>query len=130
MELKQNISTFAQYIAWHKLITNKKHHMNYLKRTWSFIQRHKYAITILVFGLIIGVLDDENSLITRMKHRQEISELKTEINHYRMQYEKDSKTLKEFTTSPEVLEKIAREKYLMKKENEDIYVFEEDLNKK
>ena len=104
--------------------------MNHLKKAWNFIQRHKYAITILIFGLIIGVLDDENSLITRIKHRNEIRELKTEINHYRTQYEKDSKTLKEFTSSPEVLEKVAREKYLMKKENEDIYVFEEDLNKK
>ena len=31
--------------------------------------------------------------------------------------------------APEELEKVAREKYLMKKENEDIYIFEEDLKK-
>lgn len=28
-----------------------------------------------------------------------------------------------------MLEKVAREKYLMKKPNEDIYIFEEDLDK-
>lgn len=47
---------------------------------------------------------------------------------YRDQYEKDSRTLKELTTHPEELEKVAREKYLMKKANEDIFVFEEDLD--
>ena len=104
--------------------------MKYLKLILNFIPQHKYLITLLIFGLIIGVLDDENSLITRAKHAREISELKAEIKQYRQQYEKDSKTLKEFTTLPDALEKVAREKYLMKKENEDIYVFEEDLNKK
>lgn len=43
-------------------------------------------------------------------------------------YEEDSKTLKEITTNREELEKVAREKYFMKKENEDIFIFEEDLN--
>ena len=103
--------------------------MSKLKAVWSYIRRHKYLITILVFLLIIGVLDDENSLIQR-QHISEIHELKQEIKHYRDQYEKDSKALKELTSNPEILEKIAREKYLMKKPNEDIYVFEEDLEKK
>ena len=33
--------------------------------------------------------------------------------------------MRELTTNPEALEKIAREKYLMKKPDEDIFVFEE-----
>ena len=97
---------------------------------WSYIRRHKYLITILVFLLIIGVLDDENSLIQRVKHKREIFELKREIKHYRDQYEESSRELKELTSNPEMLEEVAREKYLMKKPNEDIYIFEEDLNKK
>ena len=43
--------------------------------------------------------------------------------------EKSSEELKELTSNPEMLEKVAREKYLMKKPNEDIYIFEEDLDK-
>ena len=35
--------------------------------------------------------------------------------------------LKEITSNPKELEKVARERYLMKKSNQDIYVFEEDL---
>ena len=35
--------------------------------------------------------------------------------------------LKEISSNPEELEKVAREKYLMKKPDEDVYVFEEEL---
>lgn len=104
--------------------------MSKLILVWNFIRRHKYAITFVVFALIIGVLDEENSLLQRYSHWKEISQLKTEISHYRDQYEQDSKRLKELSTDPEALEKVAREKYLMKKPDEDIYVFEEDLNKR
>jgi len=74
--------------------------------------------------VIVGFLD-ENSLMQRVKHRSEISALNGEIEKYRKQYEEDTEKLKELTTNPEALEKIAREKYLMKKPDEDIFVFEE-----
>ena len=89
--------------------------MSKLKKTWEYIRQHKYLITILVFLLIFGVLDEENSLIQRFSHWREIRTLKTEIQHYRKQYERDSRELKELTSNPEELEKVAREKYLMKK---------------
>lgn len=100
--------------------------MSRLKYIWNYVCRHKYMITILVFVLIIGVLDD-NSLIRRVFHWREIRELNTEIERYRSQYEEDSRALKELTSNPEALEKIAREKYKMKKADEDIFIFEEDL---
>lgn len=98
--------------------------MSKLLTIWNYIRRHKYLITVLIFIVIIGFVD-ENSLIQRIKHRNEISSLNSEIEKYRKQYEEDTEKLKELTTNPEALEKIAREKYLMKKPNEDIYVFEE-----
>lgn len=100
--------------------------MSRLKYIWNYVCRHKYMITILVFVLITGVLDD-NSLIRRVSHWREIRELNTEIERYRSQYEEDSRALKELTSNPEALEKIAREKYKMKKADEDIFIFEEDL---
>lgn len=98
--------------------------MSKLSALWDFIGRHKYLITLLMFGVIIVFLD-ENSLIQRAKHREEIRELNEEIAKYRKQFEEDTRKLKELTDNPEALEKIAREKYLMKKPNEDIFIFEE-----
>ena len=98
--------------------------MSKLMTVWKYIRLHKYLITILVFGVIIVFLD-ENSLIQRAQHRQEINTLTSEIEKYRKQYEEDTRKLKELTDNPEALEKIAREKYLMKKPNEDVFIFEE-----
>ena len=82
---------------------------------WEFIGRHKYWITVVAFGVIIGFLD-ENSMIRRIGYAREISRLQGEIDKYRAEYEEN----------PEAIEQIAREKYLMKKPNEDIYVFDEE----
>ena len=91
---------------------------------WTYIRKHKYLITIAAF-LVIIVFLDENSLIQRAKHQQEINTLNSEITKYRKQYEEDTEKLKELSNNPEAMEKIAREKYLMKKPNEDIFIFEE-----
>ena len=91
---------------------------------WTYIRKHKYLITIAAF-LVIIVFLDENSLIQRAKHQQEINTLNSEITKYRKQFEEDTEKLKDLTNNPEAMEKIAREKYLMKKPNEDIFIFEE-----
>lgn len=98
--------------------------MGRLLTIWNHIRKHKYLITILAF-LVIIVFLDENNLIQRAKHKREISILNSEIVKYKKQYEEDTRKLKELLNNPEALEKIAREKYLMKKPNEDIFIFEE-----
>lgn len=98
--------------------------MSKLLSVWNYIRRHKYLFTVLIFLVIIGFLD-ENSMIQRAKHRNEINTLHSEIEKYKQQYEEATEKLKELTTNPEVLEKIAREKYLMRNPDEDVFVFEE-----
>ena len=99
--------------------------MSKLITVWKYIRQHKYMITIAAF-LVIIVFLDENSLIQRQKHQQEINTLKAEIERYRQQFEEDTRKLKELTSNPEAMEKIAREKYLMKKKTEDLYVIVEE----
>ena len=98
--------------------------MSKLMTIWEYVRKHKYMITVVGFLVIIVFLDD-NSLIQRAKQRQEIKALTAEIEKYRKQFEEDTEKLKELTDNPEAMEKIAREKYLMKKPNEDIFIFEE-----
>ena len=100
--------------------------MDKLSNIWKFICRRKYFITIVAFTVIIVFLD-ENSMIRRLEYKHEIMQLKEEIEKYRTDYEENTQRLNEITTNPDAIEQIAREKYLMKKPNEDIYVFEEDI---
>ncbi|EJX06102.1 septum formation initiator-related protein [gut metagenome] len=99
--------------------------MDKLSNIWKFICRRKYFITIVTFTIIIVFLD-ENSMIRRLEYKHEIMQLKEEIEKYRTDYEESTQKLNEITTNPDAIEQIAREKYLMKKPNEDIFVFEEE----
>ena len=96
--------------------------MDKLITIWSFICRRKYLITVVAFAVIIGFLD-ENSLFRRLGYEREISQLKEK---YRADYEENTKRLNELNSNPDAIEQVAREKYLMKKPNEDIYVFEDN----
>ena len=99
--------------------------MGKLISIWEFICRRKYLITVVAFAVIIGFLD-ENSLFRRLGYEREISQLKEEIEKYRADYEENTKRLNELNSNPDAIEQVAREKYLMKKPNEDIYVFEDN----
>ena len=81
--------------------------------------------TVVAFAVIIGFLD-ENSLFRRLGYEREISQLKEEIEKYRADCEENTKRLNELNSNPDAIEQVAREKYLMKKPNEDIYVFEDN----
>lgn len=66
---------------------------------------------------------DSNSLLIHRELNEDISDLENEKEYYRKEIEKDKKAIKELSTDVGV-EKLAREKYYMKKENEDIYIIE------
>lgn len=90
---------------------------------WNYLCRHKYMVVTVIFLVIIGFVD-ENSLIRRAKYKYEIMQLQDEINYYRDIYNKDTERMNELNSNPEAIEKIAREKYLMKTPDEDIFIFE------
>lgn len=98
--------------------------MGKITTIWDYIGQHKYGITVLIFAVVIGFLD-ENSLIRRISYAHEINTLQREIDKYRVDYEESTKRLNELTSNPDAIEQIARERYLMKKPNEDIYVFKD-----
>lgn len=99
--------------------------VNRLLIVWNFIRRHKYMVTFVIFIIIIGFIDD-NNLIRRIQHQREINNLNDQIETYRKQYEEDTRMLKEITSNPQAIEKVAREKYFMKKPNEDIFIIQKN----
>ena len=84
-------------------------------------------MTILVF-LVWMTFFDENNFISQVQNRMKLGELVEEQEHYVREIEQSDADLKLLQNDKELLEKFARERYLMKKENEDIFVFavEED----
>lgn len=101
--------------------------MDKLITLWTFVRKHKYQITLGVFLVVIGFLD-ENSIVRRIGYAREESLLRGEIEKYRKEYEENTERLNELAVDSGAIERIAREKYLMKKPNEDIFVFEEDID--
>ncbi len=90
----------------------------------SFL-KNKYAITFMVF-LVWLTLFDQNSFIFRHRLSSRISKMEKQKEQYQEQIKKNKEKIKELQSSPENLEKFAREEYLMKKENEVIFVIEEE----
>lgn len=98
--------------------------MSKLVSIWSFVRRHKYLITLLVFAVLVGLVD-ENSLWRRWEYSLEEHRLREEINKYRADYEESTRRLNELQADSSSIERVARERYFMKKPDEDIYVFEQ-----
>lgn len=94
-----------------------------LTKYWDIIKRHKYMIVIAIFTLNITFFCEYN-LIARFRNNLEISRLKSEIRKYKQDYKRNTRILESIDKDPQYIEKIAREKYYMKKDNEDIFIIE------
>ena len=86
------------------------------------MRRHKYFITFILIALIVGVVD-EDSFLNRHPRRVRIDVLRQEIANYKRQYNEADSKIRELESNPRAVEKIARERYFMKRSNEDVFVF-------
>lgn len=99
--------------------------MSRLNPILSFMSHNRYWIVIIIGGLLVGVVDD-NSFLTRMQYAIQINELNEQIEKYETQYEQDEQKLDELRRNPHAITKIARENYMMKADDEDIFVLSDD----
>lgn len=104
-----------------KVLTNIK---IYALRIWHS-QFLKYAVVCIIGVAIVGYLDD-NSIWNHLKNLQRIDELTAEKERYLSEFERDQKQIKELDRNPKAIEKIARERYFMKEDNEDIFILSDD----
>jgi cell division protein DivIC len=85
------------------------------------ILKNKYLITGVAFLLLMLFLD-RNNLVSQYKMRKELNGLRKELQFYRDQAQKDSIELSRLIGDSLELEKLGREKYMMKRDSEDIYI--------
>ena len=98
--------------------------MTHLKNLYEKIPsylKNKYVIIITLFIIWIIFFDNYN-LIRQSKIKKEIKQLEENKSFYTKEIKKDSTEYHELLNSDEKKEKFAREKFLMRKENEDVYI--------
>ena len=97
---------------------------SFVLRVWHSVF-FKYAVVTICGVLLVGFLDD-NSMWSHIKNLQRIDELTEEKEKYNADFQRDQAQIRELETNPKAMEKIARERYFMKADDEDIFVLSDD----
>ena len=85
----------------------------------------KYLLVCIIGVLIIGFLD-ENSILSHINNMRRINDLKEEIKVYEDLNKSNKAKIRQLQENPKMMEKIARERYFMKADDEDIFVLSDD----
>ena len=86
--------------------------------------KNKYFISLVAFAAIM-LFFDKNDLFIQSARVKELKNLYQSKAHYQVQIAAESKELEQLKSNPAILEKYAREKYLMKRDNEDLFIIPE-----
>ena len=106
------------------LCRHKEKGMDFLRKLWHYIGKHKYAIAIVGF-LIIVLFLDSNNVFVRMKNKRELRRLNSQIEQYSSLRDSLVKELDELDADGAALERIAREQYGMHADNEDVFIIKD-----
>ncbi|MDR0982957.1 MAG: septum formation initiator family protein [Culturomica sp.] len=99
------------------MLGDKKYsYRDFLKKFYN-----KYFLVGLIF-LVWLVFLDEQSFIVQRQLKRKITALEKQKDYYKEKSEEDKRKIDELTNNKETLEKFAREQYLMKNKNEDIFI--------
>ena len=89
---------------------------------------NRYFFTLLGF-VVWMTFFDRNDFILQRSYRQRLKALCNERDYYSKEIEKNRNTITELFTNSKNLERYARERYFMKRDNEDVFVFVDQDNK-
>ncbi|NUM51323.1 MAG: septum formation initiator family protein [Flavobacteriales bacterium] len=87
--------------------------------------KNKYILSGLIFFIWI-LFFDQNNLVTQFSYRNELNKLLEDKQYYTQEIKQTLVNLNELTSNPKTLEKFARENYLMKKDDEDVFIIVEE----
>lgn len=106
--------------------------MNKLRKKWDVLATHipaalknRYVITFILFFLWM-LFFDRNDIISTIKLRRQLAEWQRQKAYYEEELKKTTELRNALLQKNENLEKFAREKFLMKKDNEVLYVIVEE----
>jgi len=106
---------FADFVDLHHQIL-----MNIAIKLVNFL-RNKYIAALTGF-VILMLFIDHNDIFVQLDRRRQLNELLTSKRFYEQQIAETKKNLSDLQNNSAALERYAREKYLLKKDNEDVFV--------
>lgn len=83
--------------------------------------RNKYALTLLAFAVWM-LFFDRNDVFTQFKLGSTLNDLQQKNTHYVSKLDEVNASAKDLSENKEEQERFARETYLMKKDNEEVFV--------
>ena len=98
--------------------------MNF-RKNFSLIAKNKYLLCLTVFTVWMIFFDSQDVVTTHFTLRNELNQLEESRTYYLGKIEDTKKELEQLKSDPATLEKYAREKYHMKKDNEDLFIIPE-----
>ena len=107
----EKYAKYTPYFKWLKYVFNR-----------YFIFGFSFVIWMIFF--------DQNSLFTHLELNKQIANLENDESYFRSNLEAENKKLKVLTENPAEIERIAREKFYLKKDNEDIFIIQQEIQKK
>jgi cell division protein DivIC len=100
----------------------------FVDKTKKAISKNKFLLAGGIFFAWIALFDS-NSCYDQLKLKNERAKLETEKAFYSNKIKEDTLALHDLKTNDKTLVKFARENYLMKKDNEDVFVIVEEDSK-
>jgi cell division protein DivIC len=88
--------------------------------------KNKYVLTSIGFAVWLLFFDARDFITTHFREKGELRKLEQSKKYYEQQITTTQHELEQLKSNPALLEKYAREKYLMKKDNEDLFLIRED----
>jgi cell division protein DivIC len=92
------------------------------------ILRNKFLLALTAF-IVWMLFFDRNDMFTQMERRGELREMKESKAFYQKQITENQAFSKDLQYNAAAIEKYAREKYLMKRDNEDLFIVQPLENK-
>ena len=88
---------------------------------------NKYLLTGVGFSVWILFFDNRDFVTSHFREKGELQKLEKSKEYYEEQIAATKQELEQLKSNPAVLEKYAREKYLMKRDNEDLFVIPDEI---
>jgi cell division protein DivIC len=96
--------------------------MKLLRRIPSFLA-NKFILATVAF-VVWMLFFDRNDVFTQAQRRSELNQLKESKQFFEKQIAENKKLSKDLQFNASAIEKYAREKYLMKRDNEDLFIIQ------